>query len=127
MTEQEKRELIERYLQAYNCFDIEAMMSTLHENVVFENISAGEVTTSAQGCVAFRQLAEQAKDLFSARKQSVKTWRFAAEEVTVEIDYEGIVATDLPNGMKTGEVLRLAGTSEFWFKNGLISQIVDRS
>ena len=127
MNEKEKCELIERYIQAYNSFDVDGMMATVHPEVEFTNISGGEISASASGDVELRQLAEQGTKLFSSRCQTVTSYEFHAKGVWVTIVYEGILASDLPNGMKAGEKLKLDGRSEFEFTAGKISRIVDHS
>ena len=44
MDESHCRYLIEHYLQAYNRFDIEAMLAVLAHNVRFENHSGSQLT-----------------------------------------------------------------------------------
>ena len=127
MTEQEKRSLIDRYLSAYNTFDVDGMMATAHPEIEFENVSGGEVTASASGADEFRQMAEQATTLFSSRRQRVTAFNATPEGASVGIAYEGILAADLPNGMKAGQSLTLNGRSEFEFKAGRIARIVDYS
>ncbi len=127
MTDQEKRTLIDHYLDAYNAFDVEGMMATLHPDVEFENVSGGEVNASASGADAFRQMAEQATELFTSRQQTVTAFDPSGPGASVEIDYEGVLAADIPNGMKAGETLRLTGRSEFEFADGQISRIRDIS
>jgi hypothetical protein len=57
----------------------------------------------------------------------VKTIKIEGDSAFVEIEFEGVLAHDLPNGLKAGERIVLKGTSEFVFTNGLISSIVDKS
>ena len=127
MTDQEKRALIDRYLTAYNAFDVDAMMETLHPAVEFENVAGGEVNASASGADAFRRLAEQATGLFASRRQTVTAFRPHDSGASIDVDYEGVLASDLPNGMRAGETLRLTGRSEFAFANGRIASIRDIS
>lgn len=127
MTSQEKRALIDRYLDAYNAFDVEGMMGTLHPTVEFENVAGGEVNASASGAGAFRALAEQATGLFSSRRQTVTAFDPSGAGASIAVAYEGVLAADLPNGPKAGETLRLAGRSEFAFADGQISRIRDVS
>ena len=47
------------------------------------------------------------------------------DPVAIVISYAGVLASDLPSGMKAGETLRLTGRSEFGFRNGKISRITD--
>jgi ketosteroid isomerase-like protein len=127
MNEDDKRSLIKRYLEAYNAFDIDGMMSAMHPDIEFKNVSGGEVNTTASGANEFRKLAEQAKGLFSMRKQTITSFQTKDDQAFIGIDYEGVLASDFPNGMKAGEILRLNGQSEFAFRDGKIHRITDIS
>ncbi len=127
MTDREKRELIDRYLDAYNAFDVDGMMATLHPDIEFENIADGTVNASASGADAFRQMAEQSTGLFSSRCQTVTSFESEENRAAIGVAYEGVLATDLPNGAKAGSTLRLTGRSEFEFEDRLISRIRDIS
>ena len=81
MNEAEKRSIIERYLNAYNTFNIEGMMSLLHPEIEFQNISGGEVNARASGADEFRNLAEQSKELFTSRKQTIVNFQIKDERV----------------------------------------------
>jgi hypothetical protein len=82
-----KKDLIERFVRAYNSFDVEGMMALMHPECSFQNISGGEVTASATGIHQFRELVETAKALFSTRSQTITAYEFEQEAVTVDIDY----------------------------------------
>jgi len=127
MTKQEKRALIDRYISAYNAFDVEGMMATLHPDIAFKNVSGGEVNATATGAEAFRQMAEQATTLFASRQQTITAFEADENRAHIDIAYEGVLAVDLPNGMKAGDVLKLEGRSEFAFLDGKISQVADYS
>lgn len=122
-----RRELIERYLAAYNSFDVEGMIELLHPDVNFENIDSGEVTASARGREEFRALAARAATLFTSRRQTIRRYTPSARGAEVEIDYEGVLAADLGPELRAGETLRLAGTSTFELREGKIARIVDES
>lgn len=51
------RELVDRYIDAYNRKDVEAMLATMHPALVFENHTAGVLGVRAPGLAALRQLA----------------------------------------------------------------------
>lgn len=127
MTHQEQRALIDRYLAAYNAFDVEGMLTTVHPAVEFENVVGDRVTATASGAAAFRQLAERGAQLFVSRRQTVTAFRSTNAGAVIDVDYEGVLASDLPNGMRAGETLRLAGRSEFAFADGRIARIRDLS
>lgn len=127
MTDLEKRALVDRYLAAYNAFDVDGMMDTVHPAVEFEDVSGGEVTASASGADAFRRLAERAAGLFSARRQTVTAFDPGGAGASADVDYEGVPASDLSGGPRAGETVRLAGRSEFEFADGRISRIRDVS
>ena len=126
MGEIEKKK-IEAYVDAYNAFDIGGMLEHLHENVVFENVTNGQVDLRTEGISAFKKQAEKAKQFFSSRHQKIESWTFDNEIVTIEIDYEGVLAIDLPGGAKAGDTLAMKGRSEFTFKDDKISSIKDFS
>ena len=127
MNEDNKQSLIERYLEAYNTFDIEGMMSVIHPDIEFKNVTGGEVNATASGADEFRKLADQSKGMFSMRKQTITSFETKDDQVFIGIDYEGVLASDFPNGMKAGEILRLNGRSEFAFRDGKIYRITDIS
>ena len=127
MNEDNKQSLIERYLEAYNTFDIEGMMSVIHPDIEFKNVNGGEVNATASGADEFRKLAEQSKGLFSMRKQTITSFETKDDQAFIGIDYEGVLASDFPNGMKAGEIHRLNGRSEFAFRDGKIYRITDIS
>lgn len=127
MDESTKRELIERYIAAYNHFDVEGMLAVLAPDVIFENYSGEELTTSASGIEEFRHVAEHAKGLFSERVQRVTSLTFSQDGATAEIDFHGRLAQDIPGGPKAGSVIELNGVCEFTFGSDRISKIIDRS
>ncbi len=129
--------LIDRYLAAYNGFDVDAMLAVLSPDVRFENYSAGELTAQVSGIEEFRRLAEQSTSIFAEREQRIAALEVGegADDgtigtigtVTARIAFHGRLAADIPGGPVAGTVLDLQGQSVFAFKNGLIASIVDRS
>lgn len=119
--------IIEDYISAYNAFDIERMLSSVHREVVFKNVSGGEVNAEAIGIEELRKMAEQSQQLFSSRQQSIISLDEQGDIITVRIKFEAILAVDLPNAGKAGDPVDLVGTSIFEFKNGLLWRITDYS
>lgn len=127
MTQAQKEHLISDYIKAYNAKDVAAMLAGLADDIVFENRSIGETTMRLQGLEAFRQQAEQATDLFTEREQKIRSFDHRDDQTEIGISYSATLATDLPNGMKQGDVLQLEGRSVFRFSEGRISSITDIS
>ncbi|MGD8765493.1 MAG: nuclear transport factor 2 family protein [Desulfobacteraceae bacterium] len=127
MTEEEQKMIIQSYIAAYNSFDIDGMVALVHQEVVFKNIADAGVNAEATGAEQFRELAVESKAIFSSRHQKATNFKFTGDVVTADIALEAVLAVDLPNGMKAGEVLRLEGRSEFEFKNGKLYRITDYS
>lgn len=127
MEDDDIRSVIQRYLDAYNNFDISGMMSVMHPDIEFKNVSGGEVNATASGADEFRKLAEQSRDLFSWRKQTMMKFQLKDNQAFIEVAYEGVLVSDIPNGMKAGDTLRLNGRSEFTFHDGKIYLITDIS
>ena len=127
MNGDDKRSVIERYLVAYNGFDVDGMISVIHPDIEFKNVSGGQVNATAPGTDEFRNLAELSKRLFSSHKQTITKFRKKDDQALIDVAYEGVLASDLPNGMKTGATLRLNEQSEFTFRDGKIYRITDIS
>jgi len=127
MTSEEKRALIKKYIDAYNTFDIEGLMDVIHPQISFSNVSNGEVNAKAEGVEEFRALAEEAKNLFTSRCQSITGYMFNGDNAIINIDYDGVLAMDLPGGMKAGDHLHLSGKTEFNFEGNKLKRIVDYS
>ena len=127
MTADPHRALVERYLAAYNAFDVDGMLALLHPDVTFENVSGGAVTASAHGREEFRALAEHAATLFTSRRQAIREYVATPSGARVESDYEGVLAADLGPELRAGATLRLAGRSAFEMRDGLIVRLVDES
>ncbi|WP_299759882.1 nuclear transport factor 2 family protein [uncultured Pontibacter sp.] len=125
--ETQKRQIIENYVIAYNAFDVAGMSKHMHPDVVFENISDGITNLRILGISAFKQQAEAAAEYFLEREQQVKSINFNDDVAEAEINYSGIVAMDLPNGMKAGDKLTLSGKSIFYFEGDKISKLQDIS
>ena len=127
MTEEEKTSLVKSYVRAYNTFDVEGMLANLHDEIIFKNISNGEVTLEIKGCDAFRDQAMQAASFFSEREQTIENFVFSEDACEIQIDYQAVIAADLPNGLKSGDKIELKGKSIFRFADGKISEIEDIS
>ncbi|WP_312887292.1 nuclear transport factor 2 family protein [Paenibacillus rhizosphaerae] len=119
--------LIRHYIEAYNAFDIEGMLSVLHPDVVFRNIVGNEVSVETKGLQSFRGLAEKAAALFSTRLQTILELREMNGRIEADIDYTGVLASDLPDGAKAGDTIRLQGRSIFTIRDGKLSLIEDYS
>ena len=127
MEASDPKQLVQAYIEAYNCFDVDGMVRHLHQEVEFRNIANGEVNLTTTGKKNFRQQAEQAKQYFSQREQRVTDWQVANNRVEVLIDYTAVAAMEFPNGLKPGDTLQLQGRSIFQFADGQIISIEDIS
>jgi hypothetical protein len=119
--------LINRYLAAYNAFDVDGMLAVLSPEVRFQNYSGDQLTAAASGIEAFRRLAEQSKAVFAEREQRITALESSDGSVIASIAFRGRLAADIPDGPLAGTVLDLQGLSAFSFNDGLITDIVDRS
>jgi ketosteroid isomerase-like protein len=126
-TDTNREQIITDYIRAYNRFDIDGMLVNLHPEIEFVNISNGETNLTLQGIEKFREQAEIAMAVFTERHQEVISMRSQLDTAEVEIDYRGILAIDLPMGLKKGDTLELKGKSIFKFSDGKIIQLTDIS
>ncbi|QVL30093.1 nuclear transport factor 2 family protein [Telmatocola sphagniphila] len=127
MVQSECRDLILQYIAAYNCFDVDAMLALMTEDVNFRNISGGQVTATASGKAELRKLAEQTAKLFHEREQQVIGIEFRGNAAIASIKYRGLLASDITGLAVAGTWLELQGLSEFIFSGARIASLVDRS
>ena len=107
--------------------NVDEMLLTVHPDVEFKNISAGMVNASTTGINELRALAQQSLSLFTERQQIIESFQCVGSKALVSTVFRAVVANDLPNGLKSGQVLNLTGRSEFEFRDGAISKITDIS
>lgn len=127
MTDTSHAAVVERYVAAYNAFDVDAMLALLTDDIHFENHAEGRLTAKANGIAAFRELAQYACTLFATREQRIARLDTDGNRAVAAIDYSGTLASDIPGGPVAGSTLELAGTTEFTFRGGRICKLVDRS
>ena len=121
------RALVDRYLDAYNRMDVDAMLATMQDEVVFENYSASVLSVRTIGIAELRHLAESSRHLFSMRRQTITAWREADDRGYASIHFEGTFAIDLPTGVRAGQSIALDGRSEFRQHDGKLVYIADHS
>lgn len=119
--------IVKNYVNAYNNFDVNGMIADMDQSVVFENVVGGKVNMTLTGLDEFKAQAEQGKNLFSSRQQTITRFIHTNEQTEIEIAYHAILAIDLPNGMKKGDELNLSGRSIFKFSGDKIVKITDIS
>lgn len=127
MKEKRMKRIIDEYIRAYNKFDVENMIKDVHEDIVFRNVANGEVNLELKGKEALKNQAEQAVNLFKKRKMKIEKQKCENDIIENKIDFTGILAVDIPDGPKAGEIIKLEGKSVFKFEKGKIISIEDIS
>lgn len=127
MTDPDRQHLIERYIAAYNAFDIDGMAAVLSPDVRFDNYAQDVKSHETVGIDAFRTLAQSSAGMFAKREQQVLSLEFDPQKVIAAIAFRGTLAVDIPGGPAAGTEVNMQGTSAFTFGDGKIATIVDRS
>lgn len=127
VNQQSREKIINNYIQAYNAFDVASMTKNLADGVVFQNWSDGKITLETRGIAEFKDQAELAVNFFESREQKITSRSSTDSTITLTVDYQAIVKTDLPNGLKKGDTLNLKGKSTFIFEGDKIVKIIDES
>jgi len=122
-----QRTLIDRYVAAYNAFDVAGMLAVLHPDVRFRNVANGRETAATDGRDEFRALAKRGLEIFRSRRQTIREYYTDGERAWITVDYQGVLAKDLGPGLAAGDTLRLTGRSAFAFRDGLIVDLLDES
>lgn len=119
--------LVERYVDCYNRVDIDGMLECVTDNVLFENISNAGQSMQLQGKDALAQVAMASSQAFTFRRQRLLSIICQDEKAAAEVQFQGIAALDLPNGVMQGQSVDIRGASFFESRDGLLSRIVDYS
>jgi len=127
MISNQRQDIIENYIAAYNNFDSDGMSRDLHEDILFENIHNGQVNLKTKGMADFKTQAETAKKLFKQRQQKVINIKIKDNTAEVQIDFTGILSDDPANGSQARAAISMTGNSIFVFEEGKIIRITDRS
>jgi ketosteroid isomerase-like protein len=121
------KKLIEKYITAYNNFDIDGMMNCFTDDCTFTAIAGGRQIKLCKNAKEFRQTAEQTAGYFKQRQQIPSNFIIDGTKAAVEIHYSATIKIDLPNGLKAGQELALIGISVFMFKKDKILKLTDYS
>lgn len=125
MKEKQMKRVIDSYIKAYNEFNVDEMVKNIHQDIEFKNIAGGEVNVHIKGLDILKKQAEQSAGLFKKRKMTITQQTIKGDAVENKIDFTAILAMDIPDGPKAGEIIKIKGKSIFKFKNGKIILIED--
>lgn len=115
-----QQEMIVDYINAYNRFDIPAMLACLTADVKFEHYDRHVLQLSVTGLNEFEQVARQSSTIFSSREQRILSLHKHDLGVSVEVSFSATMAADQQSAL-----IKANGSSEFRFKDGLICEIRD--
>lgn len=125
--EKQIKRIIDSYILAYNDFDVEGMIKNAHQDIEFKNIANGEINLQLKGIDILKKQAEQSTGLFKKREMLITHQMIDGDTVENKIVFKAILAVDIPDGPKAGDVVKIKGKSIFKFKNGKIISIEDIS
>lgn len=106
MNEKQKT-IIENYLQACNRFDVESIVSHVHENIILQQKINGVAPVEVSGKADFTAQSEMVKALFEARTMTPTSWEFDGNTVTVDVDFEATAAVPMSETLQVGDVISL--------------------
>ncbi len=119
--------IVTEYVEAYNLYDLDLMLTFLDDNIQFYNIFQGILNRNTKGIDAFKEQAKLSCELFENRKQEIVGIVLKPESVVLTISFTGIAKKKLGQQLKKGDPIYVSGKSTFEFKNDKISCIEDVS
>ncbi len=121
------KEIISRFMSAYNSHDIDSMLKLIHPYILFKNVSSGRVNVQTVGREEFIKLIKKTAEIFKDREQKIVSYEEADDRVKVEVQYHAKVEIDQPDGKKSKDDISMHSRSEFTIKDGLIYSMIDKS
>src|SRR5262249_21731909 len=113
------------YIKTYNAKDVDTMLTFFDDKCVFENISAGKVTVRTEGRSELESIARRSAEAFVSREQKLTSIPEGQGRIVAEIDYRGVLKTDLSTDLKARSELNLRGVSVFELAGGKIVRLTD--
>jgi hypothetical protein len=125
--EKQMKRIIDDYIKSYNEFDVDGMLKNVHRDVEFKNIANNEVNVHIQGKTILRTQAEDSTKLLKKREMKITQQAIKDDVVENDIAFKAVLNVNIPDGPKSGELVKFKGKSIFKFKNGKIISIEDIS
>ncbi len=119
------KEIVQKYISAFNDFDIETMVSLMHSDCIYEGRTNGTLTYSIKGKHGFRQVCTMSKNNYKYRKQVIEGFTRIEDKLEVKIYFKATLAVDIDDLGKKGEQIAFETKSIFEFKNGLIYKLTN--
>ncbi len=123
-TDEQKKALVETYIQAYNRMDSVALLETLHPAVRFEHMIDQEVVLRLEGWEAFQQQFESTNALFKVHIQQLDVQQIQSDGLTANIQFYGKLKPTMEH--PEPQELYLKGKAYYQFKDRKIIYIQDR-
>lgn len=123
MTPVEIKTLVREYVEAYNRGDLPRMLKVLHPEFVFSCSIAGSKVLELNGVDDFETVARLSMESIHDRHQECRSFAVDGDTATASILLRGVLAEDLPNGLKAGQRVSSVGIANFSFRDGAIAYI----
>jgi hypothetical protein len=127
MKEDKMLSIVTEYVEAYNLYDLDRMLSHLDDHVQFYNTFQGILNRQTKGIHAFKEQAQLSIELFENREQKIVGIVLKPESVTLTISFTGIAKKKLGQQLRKGDPIYVSGKSTFEFKEDKIIRIEDVS
>src|SRR5690606_41203442 len=90
----ENENIIRKFIEAYNKFDINSLLEFLHPEIEFKNISNGKIDTHTKGKKEFENLAGKSASLFKEREQKIISIKESENKAELEIEFSAVLAVE---------------------------------
>ncbi len=128
MNAEARESIILNYIAGYNQFDVEQMVQDFDSNIRFENVQNKVVTDTLQGIEEFVHQANEAKNYFTQRTQTILKIEHFEYNSIIDISFQAVLAVDFSENLKAGDRLELLGQSIFEFtEDHKIIKLIDIS
>jgi len=125
MKEKLMKKIVDQYFKDYNEFNLDGMITNIHDDFVFKNIVKGDINYELKGKKAFKKQIEQAFAIFKNREMKIVEQKFGDDVVENKINFKGVLAVDISDKLKKYDLIKLQSKSIFQFRNGKIISIED--
>lgn len=120
MSPSEIKSVVQAYVDAFNRKDVPGMLQFVHPDITFSSDIGGARMCDIHGIDDFANVVFLTTEVFEDRHEQCLSFDVDGHTAHASMLLRGVLAKDLPNGLKAGQRVSCASRTEFDFLDGAI-------
>jgi ketosteroid isomerase-like protein len=120
MSPSEIKSVVQAYVDAFNRKDVSGMLQCVHRDITFSSDISGARMCEIHGIDDFADVVQLTTEMFEDRHEQCLSFDVEGDTAHASMLLIGVLAEDLPNGLRAGQRVSCSGRTEFDFLDGTI-------